>query len=157
MAKASYSSLSAGREAAPRSVVRNAEAALQAITSAKRPGRTSPEDWSSRSSAEQLQSVTIGAGPIALARADVRNVRIFGNPERSDFPTFSLPNNVGARGFSPGLFTHDYLVVATAPATLVGPGGLAAIPIRNVALQLLIIRSEMDTRWMKGLYYASPK
>ena len=38
-----------------------------------------------------------------------------------------LTNNVGAEGFSPGIFTHDYLVVAQAPRTLAGPNGLSAI------------------------------
>lgn len=76
---------------------------------------------------EWLRSATIEGGS-ELARADVRYNRIFGRPERSDFPSFNLPNRVGARGFSPSYpLTHGYLVPVNAPAALRGRAGLSAI------------------------------
>lgn len=93
----------------------------------RRPDWVEPQRWSEQSSAEQLRSVTPSAGGVQLARADVRGNRIFVRPERSDFPTIVLPNNVGADGFSPGWFTHDYLVQVYAPPALRGPAGLAVI------------------------------
>jgi hypothetical protein len=107
------------------------ERALEAITSAERPIAEGLAQWSSLSSAERLRIASGAPEPrIELARAEVRNGRLFVIPERdlrSDLPTLNLPNNVGARGFSPGLTTHDYLVPVLAPPSLSGPGGLAAV------------------------------
>jgi hypothetical protein len=38
-----------------------------------------------------------------------------------------LPNNVGAEGFSPGILSHDYVVLNLAPPSLVGQAGLALV------------------------------
>ncbi|HEX8389100.1 MAG TPA: hypothetical protein VF636_08795 [Sphingomonas sp.] len=107
------------------------ERALEAITSAERPIAEGLAQWSSLSSAERLRTASGAPEPrIELARAEVRNGRVFVIPERdlrSDLPTLNLPNNVGARGFSPGLMTHDYLVPVLAPRELSGPAGLAAV------------------------------
>lgn len=114
-------------------IEQDARSALQSITGVLPPppgGDT--ENWEAMSSAERL-AVVSPASPIQLARAEVRNGRIVVHPERSDFPTFALPNNVGAEGFSPGFFTHDYLVIAPAPGTLTGQAGLRAIGAALVA------------------------
>jgi len=113
------------------------ERVLDAITSVRRPIGEGLAQWSSLSSAEQLR-VASGApeAQIQFARVDIRNSRILVRPDerlRSDLPDLSLPNNVGARGFSPGLTTHDYLVPVLAPASLSGPAGLAAIERALVA------------------------
>ena len=107
------------------------ERALHAITSADRPIGDGLAEWSARSSAEQMR-VASGAPEdrIELVRSEVRNGRVFITPERdirSDLPSVNLPNNVGARGFSPGLTTHDYLVPILAPPSLSGTAGLAAV------------------------------
>lgn len=77
------------------------ERALDAITSVERPIGEGLAQWSSLSSAEQLRAAGGGAEPrIELARAEVRDGRVVIIPERdlrSDLPTFTLPNNVGAR------------------------------------------------------------
>lgn len=103
-----------------------ARSALQSITTVLPPPNADPELWSAMSSAEQL-AVVSPASPVQLARAEVRNGRILVRPERSDFPSITLPNNVGAEGFSPGFFTHDYIVVAAAPQNITGPAGLVVI------------------------------
>lgn len=107
------------------------ERALDEITSADRPADVSIVDWSRMSSAEQLRtSLGIEAPRVQLARAEIVGNRVHITPEsdiRSDFPSFTIPNNVGAEGFSPSITTHDYLVTNLAPATLTGPAGLAAV------------------------------
>lgn len=117
----------------PLTVKRPVANVLQAITSARRPERIAPNDWAKKSSVDQLRMVTPGAGSIQLARADVRGGQIFIRPERSDFPSITLPNNVGAVGFSPGWMIHDYLAAFPAPPTLRGPVGLAAIGAALIA------------------------
>lgn len=113
------------------------EQALDAITSVERPIDEGLAQWSEMSSAEQLRVASGAPEPrIELARTEVRNGRVVILPERelrSDLPTVNIPNNVGARGFSPGLTSHDYLVPVLAPPTLSGPGGLAAIERALVA------------------------
>ena len=107
------------------------ERALEAIVATARPFDVGLAQWTSLSSAEQLRSVRGIAEPaIQLARAEVVGNRVDIIPEadiRSDLPTFNIPNNVGASGFSPGFTTHDYIVTNNAPPTLTGPVGLAAI------------------------------
>lgn len=107
------------------------ERALDAITSVKRPLGEALAQWSGRSSAEQLRIASgVPDARTELVRVEVRNGRVLVRPEdrlRSDLPNIDLPNNVGARGFSPGLTTHDYLIPFLAPASLRGPAGLAAV------------------------------
>jgi hypothetical protein len=107
------------------------ERALEIITSPERPLTISLVDWSRMSSVDKLRVAQgITEPPIQLARAEVVGDRVNIIPEkdrRSDLPSFNIPNNVGAQGFSPGIWTHDYLVRNFAPPTLVGKDALAAI------------------------------
>jgi hypothetical protein len=111
--------------------------ALDAITGPERPIGEGLAQWSSLSSAEKLRNAS-GAetGRIELARAEVRDGRVFIRPEgalRPDLPNVDIPNTAGATGFSPGFTTHDYLVPVLAPPALKGPAGLAAIERALVA------------------------
>lgn len=107
------------------------ERALEIITSPERPRDIGLVEWSKMSSVEQLRAQQGVSEPVVqFARAEVVGGRVDIIPEsgiRSDLPTFNIPNNVGAEGFSPGLFTHDYIVTNLAPTTLTGTAGLAAI------------------------------
>lgn len=113
------------------------ERALEAITSPERPVGQGLAEWSGKSSAERLRIASGAPEPrIEFARSEVKNGRVFITPERdirSDLPSSILPNNVGARGFSPGLTTHDYIVEVQAPPSLTGRAGLAAIERALVA------------------------
>lgn len=113
------------------------ERALDAITSVKRPVGEALAQWSGRSSAEKLRVASgVPDARTELVRVEVRNGRVLVRPEdrlRSDLPNIDLPNNVGARGFTPGLTTHDYLVPVLAPASLRGAAGLAAVERALVA------------------------
>lgn len=120
-------------KAIPPHVARGAQETMRAITSARRPEWVDLETWDKQSSAEQLASITPSAGGVQLARADVRGNQIFVRPERSDFPSVILPNNVGAEGFSPGWLTHDYLVAVYAPPGLRDPSALAAVGAALIA------------------------
>lgn len=77
-----------------------ARSVLQSTITVLPPVDADPEIWSELSSAEQL-AVVSPMSPVLLARAEVRNGRILVSPERSDFPSVTLPNSVGAEGFSP--------------------------------------------------------
>jgi hypothetical protein len=107
------------------------EQVLSSITSSERPRDISLVEWSKMSSVEQLRTVQGIAEPtLQLARAEVVRDRVNIIPEtdiRSDLPTFNIPNNVFAEGFSPGLFSHDYIVTNIAPSTLTGAAGLSAV------------------------------
>jgi hypothetical protein len=107
------------------------ERALENITAADRPLGKGLAEWYRLSSVEQL-GVAIGleTPKIQFARADVVGSTVRIRPEsdiRSDLPKFDIPNNVGAKGFSPGITTHDYIVTNEAPLSLQGPVGLAAV------------------------------
>lgn len=107
------------------------ERVLDQLTAADRPVDVGVVQWSRMSSVEQYRQANgIEAPRIQLARAEVVGNTVQIRPEadiRSDFPTFTIPNNVRAEGFSPGFTTHDYLVTNVAPASLRGREGLAAI------------------------------
>ena len=107
------------------------ERAIDAIISVERPMGEGLAQWSALSSSEQLR-IASGApeARIELARVEVRDGRVLIRPEddlRSGLPNIDLPNNIGARGFSPSITMHDYLVPVLAPRSLTGPAGLAAI------------------------------
>lgn len=125
------STLSIGSTASQTPASTTPERALEAITSATRPYDIGLAQWSGLSSVEQFRTARGIAEPsVQLARAEVVGDRVRIIPEsakRSDLPSFSIPNNVAAQGFSPGITTHDYLVTTNAPPTLNGPVGLAAI------------------------------
>ena len=79
----------------------------------------------------ELRPELTSSGPrVELARAEVipgRN-QVLILPERRDMPRFAIPNSaVHAEGFSPGWFTHDYLVSTPAPAALRGVNGLSLV------------------------------
>jgi hypothetical protein len=107
------------------------ERALEIITSPERPSTISLVDWSRMSSVDKLRAARgITEPPVQLARAEVVRDRVNIIPEkdrRSDLPKFNIPNNVLAQGFSPGIWTHDYMVRNFAPPSLVGKDALAAI------------------------------
>jgi hypothetical protein len=107
------------------------ERALEIITSPERPATISLIDWSRMSSVDKFRAAQGIAEPLVqLARAEVVGGRVNIIPEtdrRSDLPSFNIPNNVGAQGFSPGIWTHDYLVRNFAPPSLVGKDALVAI------------------------------
>lgn len=106
MSRASVSSLTTARMNTPQGIRQSSEMVLRRIVANPR----------------------VITGPaIQLARTEVRNGRILVSPERSDFPTFTLPNNAGAAGFSPGFFSHDYLVVNLAPVVLSSAAGLTLV------------------------------
>jgi hypothetical protein len=109
------------------------ERALEIITSPERPATISLVDWSRMSSVDKLRAAQGVAEPLVqLARAEVVGGRVNIIPEtdlRSDIPSFNIPNNVKADGFSPGIWSHDYLVETPAPPSFRGPEGLAAIGV----------------------------
>jgi hypothetical protein len=127
----SVSNILAGNVTNPLPTSITPQRALEIITSSPRPRDTGLAQWSRLSNVEQLRIVRGIDGPaVQLARAEVTGGRVNIIPEadiRSDLPSFNIPNNVGAEGFSPGLTTHDYIVTVNAPPTLSGPAGLAAI------------------------------
>lgn len=104
------------------------EDVLAALTTMPRPPTIGLANWEGMTNAERLAFNAPNEGQ--TARANIVGNRIHVIPDgklRSDLPTITLPNNVGAEGFSPGLFTHDYLVAVLAPPVLRGPAGLAAV------------------------------
>jgi hypothetical protein len=77
-----------------------------------------------------IEAGNFSTDPVQIARADIRDGKIAITPDKNlmqDLPTATLPNNVGAAGFSPGIFSHDYLVVNRAPSELRGREGLDAV------------------------------
>lgn len=116
----------------------NPETALDRLTEAPKPFDIGLAQWSGMTSTEQARATALADNPIQLARVDVLpNGTVAIRPEdrlRSDAPDVTLPNNdVGAAGFSPGFWTHDYLVTNLAPPSLQGPAGLAAVERALVA------------------------
>jgi hypothetical protein len=113
------------------------ERALDQLTTVDRPLNVGVVQWSQMSTVDQYRNANgIDAPRVQLARAEIINGRIHVTPEtdiRSDFPAVILPNNVGAKGFSPGITTHDYLVTNVAPANLSGQQGLAAVGAALIA------------------------
>lgn len=114
------------------------ESALDLLSGGSRPPSIDLAQWSSMTTSEQARATAPEADPVQFARVDVLpNGAVLIRPEdrlRSDIPDVTLPNNqVGAAGFSPGFWTHDYLVPTLAPPTLQGPQGLAAIERALVA------------------------
>jgi hypothetical protein len=113
------------------------EEVLAKLTAPSRPPEIGLVQWEKMSVVDKFlavnTSITVNnfqMEPIQLARAEVSGNIVIIKPERnirSDFQTFDIPNNVDAKGFSPGAASHDYIVVNPAPRQLKGAEGLAAI------------------------------
>ena len=72
---------------------------------------------------------TGGAALLLLVRSEVHGNDVVITPQENiGIPSFSVPNNVHARGFTPwNPSFHTYMVRTSAPAVLRGADGLAAL------------------------------